>query len=105
MLTSKSFGAAIPLLAGPILRSVPAGPDSHEDVTLARWDLAMLERDYAGAEKVLSDYTLENFGKTGNAPKAILAAPEPKTILTARRQAMFVARIISLITRPFVFET
>jgi tetratricopeptide (TPR) repeat protein len=36
-------------------RNILAGPDSRGIAALARWDLAMLERDYAGAEKILGD--------------------------------------------------
>ena len=38
-------------------------------VTGARWDLAMMERDYASAEKILTDFPLEDFPKAGDAPK------------------------------------
>src|SRR5438876_1220737 len=37
-------------------------------VTLGRWDLAMLERDYTAAEKVLTD-SPEDFPDAGDAPK------------------------------------
>ena len=40
-----------------------------DTVTLARWDLAMLERDYATAEKILTDFPLEDFPRAGDAPK------------------------------------
>jgi TolB-like protein/DNA-binding winged helix-turn-helix (wHTH) protein/Flp pilus assembly protein TadD len=36
-------------------RKILAGPDSHNLITLARCDLAMLERDYVAAENILSD--------------------------------------------------
>ena len=47
-----------------ILQNIPTGLDP---VALARWDLAMLERDYATAEKTLTDSPLEDFP---DAPKA-----------------------------------
>src|SRR2546429_2920080 len=43
-----------PAAARKILQNIPAGIDSL--VNLARWDLAMLERDYAAAEKILTDF-------------------------------------------------
>jgi TolB-like protein/DNA-binding winged helix-turn-helix (wHTH) protein/Tfp pilus assembly protein PilF len=42
-----------------ILQNIPAGREG--DVASARWDLAMLERDYATAEKILTDSPLEDF--------------------------------------------
>jgi serine/threonine protein kinase/Tfp pilus assembly protein PilF len=53
-----------------ILQNIPAGIDPDGSVTLARWDLAMLERDYATAEKVLADSPLEAFPWAFHAPKA-----------------------------------
>jgi tetratricopeptide (TPR) repeat protein len=38
-------------------------------VALARWDLAMLERDYATAEKIVTDSPLEDSPWAGDAPK------------------------------------
>jgi tetratricopeptide (TPR) repeat protein len=38
-------------------------------VAVARWDLAMLERDYAAAEKILTESPLENFSPAGDGPK------------------------------------
>src|SRR6266403_603329 len=38
-------------------------------VTVSRWDLAMLERDYATAEKILADSRSENFSPAGDALK------------------------------------
>ena len=52
-----------------ILQNIPAGLDSDGAVALARWDMAMLERDYAAAEKILSDSPLEDFPKTSVTPK------------------------------------
>jgi tetratricopeptide (TPR) repeat protein len=38
-------------------------------VAVARWDLAMLERDYAAAEKILTDSSFENFSPAGDGAK------------------------------------
>ena len=56
-----------PAAGRKILQDIPANCDPDGSVTLARWDLAMLERDYATAEKVLTDSPLEDF--PGDAPK------------------------------------
>jgi TolB-like protein/DNA-binding winged helix-turn-helix (wHTH) protein/Flp pilus assembly protein TadD len=52
-----------------ILQSIPVGTDPKGSVTEARWDLAMLERDYATAEKILTDSPLEDFPASGDPPK------------------------------------
>jgi len=51
-----------------ILENIPASVDSEGFVALTRWDMAMLERDYATAEKMLSNLPLETF-KTSDTPK------------------------------------
>ncbi len=38
-----------------ILQNIPPGADPDYEPISMRWDLAMLERDYAGAEKILAD--------------------------------------------------
>lgn len=53
-----------------ILENIPANVDTRGMATVSRWDLAMLERDYATAEKILTDAPLENFSPGGEAPKA-----------------------------------
>ena len=46
-------------------------PQLEGAVTLARWDLAMLERDYDAAEKIMTDFPLDNlFPSSGDCPKA-----------------------------------
>ena len=63
------FRDANPAAARKILEAIPAGADHLGMVTVSRWDLAMLERDYAAAEKILADASLENFNSDGDAPK------------------------------------
>ncbi len=46
-----------------ILQSIPRRTiDPDDEPISARWDLAMLERNYASAEKILADYRGEKFG-------------------------------------------
>ena len=52
-----------------ILQSIPAGIDPNGIVAEARWDFAMLERDYAGAEKILADFSFKDFPRDGADPK------------------------------------
>ena len=61
------FRNSNPAAGRKILQDIPANCDPDGDVALVRWDLAMLERDYATAEKVLTDSPLEDF--PGDAPK------------------------------------
>src|SRR5438067_4621746 len=61
------FRNSNPAAGRKILQDIPANCDPDGDVALVRWDLAMLERDYATAEKVLTDSPLEVF--PGDAPK------------------------------------
>ena len=49
-----------PAAGRKILQSIPPGIDPDGMVTEARWDLAMLERDYAGAERILTESSLKN---------------------------------------------
>lgn len=53
-----------------ILKNIPASGDFDGRVTVSRWDLAMLERDYATAEKILTDAPVENFSPAGVLPRA-----------------------------------
>jgi serine/threonine protein kinase/Tfp pilus assembly protein PilF len=63
-----------PAAGSKILQNIPAGSDRKKTLAEARWDLAMLERDYSAAEKVLTDSPLE----------ILNAADEPKTFYQGR---------------------
>ena len=63
-----------PAAGSKILQNIPAGIDHDGCVALARWDLAMLERDYATAEKILTDSPLEDFPRRRR-PENILPGP------------------------------
>jgi TolB-like protein/Tfp pilus assembly protein PilF len=47
------------------LAEIPPGVDPSGLVTRARWDLAMLERDYAGADRAMASYPLDVFQSDG----------------------------------------
>ncbi|PZR74582.1 MAG: hypothetical protein DLM73_07290 [Chthoniobacterales bacterium] len=47
------------------LAEIPAGNDPAGLVTRARWDLAMIERDYAGADAAMNSYPLDVFQSNG----------------------------------------
>lgn len=57
-----------PSAGSKILEDIPASVDRNGMVTVSRWDLAMLERDYTTAEKILAGARSENFSP-GGAPK------------------------------------
>ncbi len=59
-----------PAAGRKILENIPASADFKGMVTVSRWDLAMLERDYATAEKILTEAPSEDFSPAGDAPKA-----------------------------------
>ena len=63
------FRNANPAAGRKILQKIPADIDPDGLVTLARWDLAMLERDFSTAEKILTDFPLEAFPNAETAPK------------------------------------
>ena len=63
-----------PAAGRKILQNIPAGLAPDGAVALARWDLAMLERDYATAEKILNDFPSE----------IIKASDSPKTFYQGR---------------------
>jgi TolB-like protein/DNA-binding winged helix-turn-helix (wHTH) protein/Flp pilus assembly protein TadD len=50
-----------PAAGSKILQRIPAGADRDGGITLARWDLAMVERNYATAETILTDSSFEDF--------------------------------------------
>jgi len=60
-----------PAAGQKILQDIPLSTDFDGALTLARWDLAMLERNFPVAEKALADSSLENFSPAGYAPKAL----------------------------------
>jgi len=62
------FRNANPAAGRRILENIPASLDSDGEVALTRWDMAMLERDYATAEKILSDLPVGKF-QASDAPK------------------------------------
>lgn len=59
-----------PAAGRKLLDSIPAGSDPHAVAVVSRWDLAMVERDYAAAGKILSEDYLENLLPGELAPKA-----------------------------------
>ena len=62
------FRNANPAAGMRILENIPARLDSDGEVALTRWDMAMLERDYTAAEKILSDLPVEK-SQASDAPK------------------------------------
>ena len=58
-----------PAAGRKILQELPPGIDPDGEVTAARWDLAMLERDYTSAEKILTDFPSAEFPHVGREPK------------------------------------
>src|SRR2546421_4290073 len=54
------------------LREIPAGVDPDGVVTLPNWNLSMLERDFATAEKWLADFPSDKF--PGASPKSFYQA-------------------------------
>jgi serine/threonine-protein kinase len=63
------FRNSDPAAGKKILQKIPPGIDPNGEVTEARWDLAMLERDYNSAEKILSDFPSAEFPHAGEVPK------------------------------------
>jgi TolB-like protein/class 3 adenylate cyclase/Flp pilus assembly protein TadD len=54
------------------LQEIPAGVDPDGEVTLANWNLSMLERDWAAAEKRLASFPSDEFADAG--PKSFYQA-------------------------------
>ena len=63
------FRNSNPAAGRKILQDIPAGIDPDGMVTGARWDLAMMARDYASAKKILTDFPQEDFPKAEAAPE------------------------------------
>ncbi len=62
------FRNSNPASAGDILRKVSADPDGR--VSEARWDLAMLARDFDAAAKILRDFPSDAFPNPEEMPKS-----------------------------------
>jgi TolB-like protein/DNA-binding winged helix-turn-helix (wHTH) protein/Tfp pilus assembly protein PilF len=58
-----------PAAGRKILENIPASAETHGMLAVARWDLAMLERDYIAAEKILNESPLEKFFPAGDSAK------------------------------------
>jgi tetratricopeptide (TPR) repeat protein len=63
------FRNSSPSAAREILRKIPAGVDPDGKVTEANWDLAMLERDFNAAEKIVTAFPSQEFPRVGELPK------------------------------------
>jgi TolB-like protein/DNA-binding winged helix-turn-helix (wHTH) protein/Flp pilus assembly protein TadD len=59
-----------PSAGSKLLEDISASVDRDGMVAVSRWDLAMLERDYATAEKILTGAASEDFSPGGYLPKA-----------------------------------
>jgi TolB-like protein/DNA-binding winged helix-turn-helix (wHTH) protein/Tfp pilus assembly protein PilF len=59
------FRSGNPAAGRKTLENIPASSDPHGIVAISRWDLAMLERDYATAEKILADASFTNSSAGG----------------------------------------
>jgi TolB-like protein/DNA-binding winged helix-turn-helix (wHTH) protein/Flp pilus assembly protein TadD len=68
------FRKGDPAAGRKILENIPAGRVTDGIVTVSRWDLAMLERDYAAAEKILMEAPSEDFSRDFAAPKTYYQA-------------------------------
>jgi TolB-like protein/DNA-binding winged helix-turn-helix (wHTH) protein/Tfp pilus assembly protein PilF len=64
------FRNADPAAGRKLLENVPANASSLGIMTVSRWDLAMLERDYAAAEKILADIPSKDLSPAGDGTKA-----------------------------------
>lgn len=59
-----------PAAGRKILDNIPASAAFKGMLTVSRWDLAMLERDYATAEKILTEAAPDDFPAAAEAPEA-----------------------------------
>ena len=64
------FRNANPAAARKILEDIPASVETQGTLIMARWDLAMLARDYTAAEKILTDARAEYFSPRREGPRA-----------------------------------
>ena len=63
------FRSGNPAAGRKILENIPLSGDPQGMAAISRWDLAMLERDYSAAEKILADPSLKDFSPAGDAGK------------------------------------
>jgi TolB-like protein/Flp pilus assembly protein TadD len=66
------FRNGTPASGREILRKIPGGVDSQGSVVESKWDLAMLQRDFDGAEKILNDFPSPNFPTAEGFPKGFV---------------------------------
>ena len=71
-------------------REIPAGVDPDGVVTLANWNLSMLERDWATAEKWLADFPSDDFPYVG--PKSFYQAQTALARGDVERRAPFLKK-------------
>lgn len=57
-----------------MLEGIPAGVDPDGSITAARWDVAMLQRDYSAAKKILETSSVSeiSYSNAGMTPKIFL---------------------------------
>jgi TolB-like protein/Tfp pilus assembly protein PilF len=91
------FRNSNPAAGRRILQKIPAGIDPDGMVTEARWDLAMLERDYPTAEKILADFPGENFAHAEGAPKTFFQG----RVALARGDAQVAQRLFTAAAQAF----
>ncbi|MEY2492148.1 MAG: eukaryotic-like serine/threonine-protein kinase, partial [Verrucomicrobiota bacterium] len=65
------FRNSDPAAGSKILQNIPAGTEPDGMVTVARWDLAMLKRDYTTAEKILTDSPLGALPQADDTPEIV----------------------------------
>ncbi len=58
-----------PAAGRKILENIPASVATRGMMTVSRWDLAMLERDFTTAEKILAEAPLDDFPAAGGVPR------------------------------------
>jgi TolB-like protein/DNA-binding winged helix-turn-helix (wHTH) protein/Tfp pilus assembly protein PilF len=59
-----------PAAGRKLLEEIPPSANANGMVAVSRWDLAMMERDYPAAEKILADASFEGLAALGDATKA-----------------------------------